>query len=115
MIKGSFKTYVILFKNPSRFCVFVILHTLKHITFFTKVEISLHFDSSYLAVIVDLSAYCIVIPSSPEPEQWAPALKTMLISESLSFIPARPMLRTEFIFTSHSHLTLLYVQLYDSC
>ena len=47
MIKGSFKTYVILFKNPSRFCVSVILHTLKHITSFTKVEISLHFDSSY--------------------------------------------------------------------
>lgn len=31
----------------------------------------------------------------------------MLISESLSFIPGRPVLRTEFIFTSHSQLTLL--------
>lgn len=68
------------------------------------------FDSSYLAVNIDSSAHCIVIPSSPEPEEWAPALKTNAHLRILSFIPVRPVLRTEVICTSHS--TDIAVQLW---
>ena len=58
----------------------------------------MHFDSSYLAVIVDLSAYCIVIPSSPEPEQWAPALKTNAHLRIFVFYPSEAYVENRIHF-----------------